>query len=134
MDGVDPTDIFDVLVTAETLNCREIVNHLQSYLIKNEAKWLEEHFSLILNTIFQSNSFIELQNHCTDIISKHPEKIFESPDFASLSEKFLVSLIERDDLRMKEVDIWEHVLRWGLEQNPTLTPNPTLKVSPTIKR
>ena len=85
---------------------------------------MEENFSLIHNTIFQYNSFIELQKYCTDIMSKDPEKVFKSHDFTSLSEKSLISLIKRDDLRMKEIDVWEHVLKWGLEQNPTLLPIP----------
>ncbi|UZO04973.1 uncharacterized protein OCT59_025334 [Rhizophagus irregularis] len=25
-----------------------------------------------------------------------------------------------DDLQMREIDVWEHVLKWGLTQNPTL--------------
>jgi hypothetical protein len=54
-----------------------------------------------------------------------PEKIFKSFDFTSLSENSLISLIKRDDLQMKEVDIWEHyVLKWGLAQNPNLIPDP----------
>ncbi len=86
---------------------------------------MEENFSLIHNTISQyNNSFIELQKYCTDIMSKYPENIFNSPDFTSILEDSLISLIKRDDLRMKENDIWENVLRWGLEQNPTLLSNP----------
>ncbi len=77
---------------------------------------MEENFSLIQNTITQyNNSFIELQKYCMDIMSKYPENIFKSPDFTSISEESLISLIKRDDLRMKENDIWENVLRWGLE-------------------
>src|SRR6185436_3750019 len=30
----------------------------------------------------------------------------------------------KDDLQMKEIEIWEHVLKWSLAQNPTLIPNP----------
>jgi len=52
-----------------------------------------------------------------------PEKIFKSLDFNTLSEKSL-ALIKRDDLQMKEVEVWEHVLKWGLEKNPTLIPDP----------
>ncbi|GET51621.1 hypothetical protein GLOIN_2v1868410 [Rhizophagus irregularis DAOM 181602=DAOM 197198] len=29
-----------------------------------------------------------------------------------------------DDLQMKEIEVWEHVLKWGLAQNPTLIPDP----------
>ena len=77
---------------------------------------MEENFSLIQNTITQyNNSFIELQKYCTDIMSKYPENIFKSSDFTSILEKSLISLIKWDDLRMKENDIWENVLRWSLE-------------------
>jgi hypothetical protein len=40
------------------------------------------------------------------------------------SEKSLISLIKRDDLQMKEVEVWEYVLKWSLAQNPTLVPDP----------
>ena len=53
-----------------------------------------------------------------------PDKLFKSFDFTSLSEKYLISLIKRDDLQMKEVEIWEHVLKWGLARNQTLNPDP----------
>ena len=55
---------------------------------------------------------------------KSPEKIFESLDFTSLPEKSLISLIKKDDLQMREAKVWEHVLRWGLAQNPTLVSDP----------
>ncbi|GES93605.1 hypothetical protein GLOIN_2v1882540 [Rhizophagus clarus] len=29
-----------------------------------------------------------------------------------------------DDLQMKEIEVWEHVLKWGLAQNPTLISDP----------
>ncbi|GBC11540.2 BTB/POZ protein [Rhizophagus irregularis DAOM 181602=DAOM 197198] len=35
-----------------------------------------------------------------------------------------VQLIKRDDLQMKEVEVWEHLLKWGLAQNPTLLLDP----------
>ncbi|GES90301.1 BTB/POZ protein [Rhizophagus clarus] len=53
------------------------------------------------------------------------EIIFDSLDFTLLTEKSLISLIKRDDLQMKEIDIWENVLKWGLEKNPTLLSDST---------
>jgi len=52
---------------------------------------------------------------------KSPEKIFKSLDFTSISEKSLVQLIKRDDLQMKEIEVWEYVLKWGLAQTSTLS-------------
>src|SRR5438045_9705643 len=56
---------------------------------------------------------------------KSLEKVFKSLDFTSLPEKSLISLIKRDDLQMREIEIWEHVINWGLEKNPSLVPDPT---------
>src|SRR5438045_6587603 len=86
---------------------------------------MEQHFELIHRTSFQSNSLSELQRFCTDLMATSPEKIFKSFDFTSLPEKSLVSLIKRDDLQMKEIEVWEYVLKWGLAQNPTLLPDPS---------
>ncbi|CAB4414012.1 unnamed protein product [Rhizophagus irregularis] len=60
-----------------------------------------EIFQIILN--FQSNSLLQLQQFCTDFMVKSPEKIFKSLDFASLPEKSLIQLINRDDLQMKRL-------------------------------
>src|SRR5205823_7667224 len=64
------------------------------------------------------------QRFCTNLMAKSPEKIFKSLDFTSLPEKSLVQLIKKDDLKMKEIEVWEHVLKWGLAQNPTFISDP----------
>ncbi|EXX63173.1 hypothetical protein RirG_154780 [Rhizophagus irregularis DAOM 197198w] len=124
LDEENTPDILKVLVAADELILHELVDYLQTYLIENKADWLEKHFELIHRTSFQSNNLLELQKFCTEFMAKSPDKIFESLDFTSLPEKSLVSLLKRDDLRMKEIEVWEHVLKWGLAQNPTLTPDP----------
>ena len=124
MKGQDTSEIVKVLLAADELLLQELVDYLQKYLIENESEWIEQHFELIHRTSFQSNSLLELQQFCTDFMVKSPEKVFKSLDFTSLSEKSLVQLIKRDDLQMKEIEVWEHVLKWGLAQNPTLLPDP----------
>src|SRR6266496_6825647 len=57
-------------------------------------------------------------------MAKYPEKVFKSFNFVSLPETSLISLIKRDDLQMNEVEVWEYVLKWGLEKNPTLLSDP----------
>ncbi|CAB4429973.1 unnamed protein product [Rhizophagus irregularis] len=124
LDEENTSNILKVLVAADELILHELVDYLQTYLIENKADWLEKHFELIHRTSFQSNNLLELQKFCTEFMAKSPDKIFESLDFTSLPEKSLVSLLKRDDLRMKEIEVWEHVLKWGLAQNPTLTSDP----------
>ncbi|GES90304.1 hypothetical protein GLOIN_2v1779084 [Rhizophagus clarus] len=121
----EPLEVLEVLTAADQLYFQEVVEYLQEYLIKNKSEWMEQHFGLVYQTSFQSNSLLELQNFCTDYMSKSPQKIFDSFDFTSLNEKSLIALIKRDDLQMKEIDIWENVLKWGLEKNPTLLSDST---------
>src|ERR1043165_7648150 len=85
---------------------------------------MEEHFIITQQFSSQSNNFLKLQQFCADFITKSPEKIFKSSYFTSLPEKTLIQIIKRDDLQMKEIEIWENILKWGLAQNSTLLPDP----------
>jgi hypothetical protein len=124
LNGQDTSEILQLLLAADELLLQELVDYLQKYLIENKSEWMGQHFELVHRTSFQSNSLLQLQQFCTDFMVKSPEKIFKSLDFTSLPEKSLIQLIKRDDLQMKEIEIWEHVLKWGLAQNPTLLPDP----------
>ncbi|GES90220.1 hypothetical protein GLOIN_2v1884231 [Rhizophagus clarus] len=119
------SEILNILAAADQLQLQELVEYLQKYLIDNKVKWMWQHFGLAYRISFQSNSLLELQQFCIDCMTKSPQ-IFKSLDFTLLSEKSLVSLIRRDDLQMKEVEIWEHVLKWGHTQNPTLISDPDI--------
>ncbi|PKY47599.1 BTB-domain-containing protein [Rhizophagus irregularis] len=118
------SDFLKVLAAADELRLQELVDHLQKYLIENKSEWMEENFEFTQRISLQSNNFVELQQFCANFIAKSPEQIFKS--LTSISEKFLISLIKRDDLQMKEIEVWEHVLKWGLAQNSTLVSDPNV--------
>jgi hypothetical protein len=127
------SEILKLLLAADVLLLQELVDYLQKYLIENKPEWMAQNFELIHQTSFQSNSLLELQQFCTDFMAKSPEKVFKSLDFSSFPEKSLVQLIKRDDLQMKEIEVWEHVLKWGLAQNPTLLPDPDTWLDDDLK-
>src|SRR6266542_3216001 len=122
----DNSDIIKILVAASELNLQELVNFLQSSLIENHANWMEQNFDLIYQTSFENNSFLELQKYCTVLITKEPNKIFNSPNFSSIPENLLITLIENDNIQMDEIQVWEHVIKWGLAQNPELPSDTTI--------
>ncbi|EXX68090.1 uncharacterized protein OCT59_025333 [Rhizophagus irregularis] len=124
LNGQETSEILNTLVAADELHLQELVNYLQKYLVENNSEWLEQHFELIHRTSFQSNNLSELQQFCTNLMAEFPERIFKSFDFTSLPEKSLISLIKKDDLQMKEFEVWEHVLKWGFAQNPNLVSDP----------
>ncbi|PKC64944.1 hypothetical protein RhiirA1_536711 [Rhizophagus irregularis] len=121
----DTLDIIKILVAANELSLQELIPYLQSFLIENKENWIEQNFNLVYQTSFENDSFLDLQKFCTELISKQPEKIFNSPDFTSISEKILISLIQLDDRKINEVQIWENVLKWGIAQNPGLSSDPS---------
>ncbi|RGB35948.1 hypothetical protein C1646_698465 [Rhizophagus diaphanus] len=86
---------------------------------------MEQNFNLIYRTSFENDSFLKLQDFCTELISKEPEKIFNSVDFISLSEKSLISLIQHDNVQKNVIQVWEHVLKWGIAQNSELSSDPS---------
>ncbi|EXX56564.1 uncharacterized protein OCT59_021130 [Rhizophagus irregularis] len=120
LKNYDTRDIIKILIAASELNLQELILHLQSFLIENKANWMEQNFNLMNQTSFKYDSFLELQEFCRGLITKHPEKIFSSPDFTSLPENTLITLIQQDNIQISRVQIWEHLIRWGIAQNPEL--------------
>jgi hypothetical protein len=104
LNGQDTSDVLNILVAAEVLRFQELVDYLQKYLIENKSEWMIENFEITQRISSQSNNLLELQQFCTDLIVKSPEKLLY---FTSLSEKSLVQLITRDDLQMKGVEVWD---------------------------
>ncbi|GES83884.1 kinase-like domain-containing protein [Rhizophagus clarus] len=125
LEEYDTSDIIKILVASIELNLQELINHLQLFLIENKRNWMEQNFNLIYQTSFENDSFLKLQHFCSELMFKEPEKIFNSIDFTSLSEKCLISLIRHDNFQMKEIQVWEHVLKWGIAQNPELPSDPS---------
>ncbi|RHZ45962.1 hypothetical protein Glove_641g10 [Diversispora epigaea] len=123
LEDVETRFIFDLMLATNEFELDELTNKLETYLIDTKASWIKTYFSLIYRTIFSENKFKNLENYCNDIIAKHPSIIFENSDFESLPESALISLLERDELQMEEVKIWDYVIKWGISQNPTLPTN-----------
>src|SRR5436190_10925728 len=112
----DTSEFLKVLVAADVLCLQELIDYLQKYLIESKSEWMEEHFDITRQFSLQSNNLLKLQQFCVDFTAKSPEKIFKSTYFVSLPEKFLAQIIKDDNLQMKEVEIWEHALKWGLHK------------------
>ncbi|CAG8536079.1 12157_t:CDS:2 [Acaulospora colombiana] len=124
LDELEPSMILQLLCAAEEIELEELVIYIESFLLDNHTEWLRQNFALINRTCFRYEGFRGLQRFCTGIIAQKPEMIFESDDFTIIQESALVSLLQRDDLRMEECTVWEHVLRWGISQTLTITSSP----------
>ncbi|RHZ75060.1 hypothetical protein Glove_217g280 [Diversispora epigaea] len=119
-ENVDTKTLFELIIAANKLEFEELFEKLENHLIESKASWLRTHFSFVYHSIFKHNKFQNLKIFCNDIIAKYPNLIFESTEFTSLPESALVSILNRDDLQMKESEIWDYLIKWGISRNPTL--------------
>ncbi|RHZ82381.1 hypothetical protein Glove_109g12 [Diversispora epigaea] len=126
IENIETKIIYELMIVANELEFKELSEKLESYLIKSKASWLRTHFSRVYHSIFDNNKcneFEGLKQFYNDIITKHPNLIFESEDFTSLQEAALISILEKDNLQLEEIKIWDYVIKWGIAQNPTLPTN-----------
>ncbi|RHZ82384.1 hypothetical protein Glove_109g17 [Diversispora epigaea] len=126
IENIETKIIYELMIVANELEFKELSEKLESYLIESKASWLRTHFSRVYHSIFDNNKcneFKGLKQFYNDIITKHPNLIFESEDFTSLQEAALISILENDNLQLEEIKIWDYVIKWGIAQNSTLPRN-----------
>ncbi|EXX52110.1 uncharacterized protein OCT59_021266 [Rhizophagus irregularis] len=125
LEEYDILNIVKILITVNELNLQELIPYLETFLLENKENWVEQHFDLIYQMSCENDSFLEIRKYCIDLISKEPNKIFNSPNFSSIQEELLIATIQNNNLRISEIQIWEHVIKWGLAQNSELPPDYT---------
>ncbi|CAG8586371.1 7878_t:CDS:2 [Acaulospora morrowiae] len=103
---VSKLDVLDLLVASDELLLGELIIYIQDYFINQGHSWLK-------TTI------------CND-----PEPFFTSESFPSLNKDIFLELIKRNDLEIDEVDIWEHLITWGLHQTQEIE---KMKLSDVMK-
>ncbi|RHZ86341.1 hypothetical protein Glove_52g145 [Diversispora epigaea] len=123
IENLDTKTIYELMINSNELELEELSVKLEGYLIESKSSWLRTHFSFVYHSIFDGNKFEDLKKFYNDIIVKYPNLIFESGDFTSLQETALISILQRDDLKVEEIKIWDYVIKWGIAQNLTLPTN-----------
>ncbi|GBC06533.1 hypothetical protein RclHR1_00690023 [Rhizophagus clarus] len=121
LEEYDTSDIINLLIAVKELDLQELIPYIETFLIENKKDWMVQNFDLIYRKSFETDSFPDLRKFCFELISHEPNKIFNSPKFSSIPENLLITLIQNENVRMSEVQVWEHVINWGLAQNPELS-------------
>ncbi|CAG8439177.1 9269_t:CDS:2 [Funneliformis caledonium] len=115
--------ILNLLTASDELNLQELIVYAQDHLIQQKSDWLQENVIQVLHTVGYLEACKDLQNFCLGLICQDPYWLFESNNFCSLDESVLVPLLKRDDLLMEEIEIWDHLIEWGIAQNISLNEN-----------
>ncbi|RIB29195.1 hypothetical protein C2G38_2239035 [Gigaspora rosea] len=123
LENVNASVIFELLIASNEFRLEELIKHVQSFLLENNASWLRLNFSRVYQTSFNDNNLKDLQQFCANVIAKHPNIIFDSDEFLSLPENILIFILKLDNLQMDEGKIWDYTIKWGIAQNTSLPPN-----------
>ncbi|CAB4399076.1 unnamed protein product [Rhizophagus irregularis] len=116
--------LLDLLLAADELALVELVKYMEEYIITYERDWVQENLASIFATASKYESFTRLWKHfCGEMLAQQPNTLFNSSYFLSLEKPTLLEFIERDDLNIEEVEIWENLIKWAREQTPKIDHN-----------
>ncbi|RGB35319.1 hypothetical protein C1646_759490 [Rhizophagus diaphanus] len=87
---------------------------------QNQQQFLQHDPVRILQIVYYCKPLVNLQEFCLEKICSKPENLFKSDKFLQLPAPLLEIILKRDDLNLKEIEIWENLIKWGLVQEKTL--------------
>src|SRR5688572_10196137 len=101
------------------MNLHELVEHLQQHISYSKHDWIVQNGVKLYNIISQRKGvFSILEEFCEDVMGNDPKLLIS--DLWGLNEEDLLSIIKLDNLKMKEVEIWENLIKWGIAKNSVL--------------
>ncbi|POG59446.1 hypothetical protein GLOIN_2v1487822 [Rhizophagus irregularis DAOM 181602=DAOM 197198] len=118
------SDVFSLLIATDELGLQTLSEHVQEYLINNQKIFLNDDPVGILEITSQHESFVTLKNDCLEKICQHPDILFSGDNVLKLSTELLELLLQRDDLMINEIELWNSLIRWTHAQNPTVNRDP----------
>ncbi|CAH1757329.1 917_t:CDS:2 [Entrophospora sp. SA101] len=106
-------DILELLITADELLLDELFDHVQRYLLDFKSDWLKRNVVHVHRLVHSNENCSRLKNFCLEIICNDPFTLFNSKEFYSFDETLLIPLLERDNLQIPELEIWNYLIKWG---------------------
>src|SRR5262245_21343649 len=105
-----------MLIASDELLLEELFGYVQDHLVEKHARWIQQNFVFVLHAVFKLAGCKKLQDYCLESICVDPKPLIDSKNFTSLDRDIFFVLLERDDLQVEEVDVWDCLIKWGIEQ------------------
>ncbi|CAG8435126.1 11384_t:CDS:2 [Funneliformis mosseae] len=107
-------------MAADELCINELVERIQEFLLYNPELILTN-LVLIHRFVTEYDHFTELQTFCLNTINQDPAIFFEAKDFITIDQNTLLFILKASNLIMKEIDLWNKIVEWGIAQDPLLS-------------
>src|SRR5439155_15168771 len=114
INDLDPDETLELLEACDELNIDELIEDLQNYLIVEKKDWIEQNLVYTYKISSHHQLFDLLHNYCNKLIDENPKLFLRSNDFTTIEKPLLVTVLEKDDLKLEETDIWDCVIKWGI--------------------
>src|SRR5437868_7117368 len=113
-------ELLDITIASGKLNLKQLTKLAEDSLMQNHQQLLRNDPVGILQIVYYHQTFNNMREFCLETICSEPEILFGSAKFINLPAPLLEVILKRDDLNLSEIEIWENLIKWGLEQEKTL--------------
>ncbi|CAB4483353.1 unnamed protein product [Rhizophagus irregularis] len=127
--SVDNNEIslVDILIASDELELLEIYRQLEKRLLENESAWkLPRDFI----TLCKHDHLTKLYQVAIELVCKNPKFIFKSKEFLNMEEEHLIQILKRDELKLEEIEIWDYLIEWGIENTDSISNDDLTEWSP----
>ena len=122
------SNVMQVLYLAKKYMVPSLADKCTKYLLKH----LEA--SNVFSILPQAQKYEEkdLENQCWGVIEKHTQEALMSDEFLTLERSLVASVVKREILKVKEVDLFKAVDRWATKEQERQCKTPRRKVKREI--
>ncbi|GBC10232.1 hypothetical protein RclHR1_09460005 [Rhizophagus clarus] len=110
----------DILIASDELRLLEIQQQLKIRLLEKESAWKLPKDFISLYRFSQDDRFTNLYEVAIRLVCRNAHFIFNSKEFLKIKEEHLIQLLERDDLNLEEIEIWDYLIKWGIENTDSI--------------
>ncbi|GBC02017.1 hypothetical protein RclHR1_04410010 [Rhizophagus clarus] len=119
-DEQNGLDGLKLLMSVDEFGLHTLYEHIQVFMINNLKRFLQNDTIKILEIIFQHESLATLRNSCFETICQEPNILFGTDKILELSAELLELFLEREDLSLIEIKVWDNLIKWTHAKHPTI--------------
>uniref|UniRef100_U9U136 Kelch-like protein 17 n=1 Tax=Rhizophagus irregularis (strain DAOM 181602 / DAOM 197198 / MUCL 43194) TaxID=747089 RepID=U9U136_RHIID len=117
-DETSDLNLVELLTASDELVLMDLVDYIQEYIISLDRIWYQKNLIQVFNTVScYEGVFEKLRDHCIELISVDPQLLFNSEEFSILQEEALILILKQNKLQIREVELWNYLIQWGIFQS-----------------
>ncbi|CAG8583432.1 19921_t:CDS:2 [Cetraspora pellucida] len=124
LDELSGVEFLHLRIAADKFLPEKVIENLQSFMDQKLEEFIQHDAVGMLQEVFKHNNSIcnPLRDSCLGLICRHPNALFEHPNFTQLDETLLIIVLQQNDLgKLNEITILTYLVKWGMARILTAT-------------